>query len=390
MERGDRVTFLGADCHADYVRKKGIAFHSIISREEYDHITGNPDIWHPQKGLRTIFTSMQARIGRIAEVVASLPADQALTLICHPLTLPGAGLVRADRPQIRIVGIYLAPANLWSCCDPMTLGNLRIPRWVPLFLRRWMWRLVERYLIDPHIIPALNTARVAKGLAPVAHYFAHMQSLPDLSVTFFPSWYCETRSDWPRPMHRGNFPLYDPSPAGTWSEELSTFLAAADAPIVFTPGTGNRHAKKYFEIALRACVLSGRRAIFLTQYREQIPGDLPATVLWQAYLPLRELLPRVAALVHHGGIGTTAEALRAGVPQLIIPLAFDQFDNAACIERLGVGVSLAVDSLNTARLVKQLDSLLMSERIATQCAAVAAQFVDQNTMDSLCKALAAC
>jgi rhamnosyltransferase subunit B len=53
------------------------------------------------------------------------------------------------------------------------------------------------------------------------------------------------------------------------------------------------------------------------------------------------LLPQVAALVHHGGIGTTAAALAAGIPQLIAPFAFDQFDNAARTVRLGVGQSSA-------------------------------------------------
>src|SRR6202012_1799180 len=69
--------------------------------------------------------------------------------------------------------------------------------------------------------------------------------------------------------------------------------------------------------AARAGVLPGRRC--------------------RAYVPLRALLPRCAALVHHGGIGTTAEALRAGVPQVIVPLAFDQFDNAARVRALGAG-----------------------------------------------------
>ena len=63
-------------------------------------------------------------------------------------------------------------------------------------------------------------------------------------------------------------------------------------------------------------------------------------MLWQDYVPLRRLLPHAAALVHHGGIGTTAEALRAGTPQLVVPLAHDQFDNAARVAALGVGASL--------------------------------------------------
>jgi rhamnosyltransferase subunit B len=89
-------------------------------------------------------------------------------------------------------------------------------------------------------------------------------------------------------------------------------------------------------------------------------------VLWQAFLPFGTLLPRCAALVHHGGVGSTAEALRAGIPQLIVPLAFDQFDNAARVESLGVGMSLPSRRLTAARLAKKLQQLLSSSSIQVQ------------------------
>src|SRR5262249_22764637 len=148
----------------------------------------------------------------------------------------------------------------------------------------------------------------------------------------FPPWYCPAQPDWPPSMEAGAFPLYDPGPEVALDDELQDFLHAggeAARPVVFTPGSGNRQAAAYFERALAATRRLGRRAIFLTPHRAQVPAQLPQDVLWHPYVPLRQLLPRVAALVHHGGIGTTAEALRAGVPQLVIPLAFDQFDNGA-------------------------------------------------------------
>src|SRR5206468_2618186 len=81
-----------------------------------------------------------------------------------------------------------------------------------------------------------------------------------------------------------------------------------------------------------------------------MPPDLPPAIFWQDYVPLRAVLPRVAALVHHGGIGTTAEALRAATPQLVAPLAHDQFDNAARVTALGAGHGLRAAKLDAARL----------------------------------------
>ena len=92
---------------------------------------------------------------------------------------------------------------------------------------------------------------------------------------------------------------------------------------------------------MQAAQRLGRRAVLLTPHREQVPASLPPDMLWLPYVPLRTLLPRAAALVHHGGIGTTAEALRAGVPQVIVPLAYDQFDNAARVEALAAGAMRA-------------------------------------------------
>ena len=99
-------------------------------------------------------------------------------------------------------------------------------------------------------------------------------------------------------------------------------------------------------------------------------------MLWLPYVPLRALLPRCAALVHHGGIGTTAEALRAGVPQVIVPLAYDQFDNAARVDgaRGRRARSRAAPRARArARWRAALRRLLASDAIRAGCARAAAR-----------------
>ena len=96
-------------------------------------------------------------------------------------------------------------------------------------------------------------------------------------------------------------------------------------------------AADFFEQSALACQKLGRRGILLTKFDEQIPKVLPADVIHVPYAPFSQLLPRCAAIVHHGGIGTTSQALRAGIPQVIVPLAHDQPDNASRVKKLGVG-----------------------------------------------------
>jgi UDP:flavonoid glycosyltransferase YjiC (YdhE family) len=136
---------------------------------------------------------------------------------------------------------------------------------------------------------------------------------------------------------------------------------------VFTPGTGNRHARAFFAAAVDASVRLGRRAILLTSHPEQLPASLPASVRHVAYLPLSRLLPRTSALVHHGGIGSAAAALAAGIPQLVMPFAHDQPDNAARLCKLGVAAALPSPDAGGARVARALDRLLSSPRVQARC-----------------------
>ena len=105
----------------------------------------------------------------------------------------------------------------------------------------------------------------------------------------------------------------------------------------------------------------------VTPQSAQLPHPLPANILWQAHVPFTVLLPRVAAVVHHGGIGTTAEAFRAGVPQLVVPFAYDQFDNGLRAKRLGVADVLVAKRLSVRRMQRKLARLLASPEVSRAC-----------------------
>jgi rhamnosyltransferase subunit B len=368
------------------VRHAGLPFTPL----EIDAaVLDDPDLWDARKGFGVVWRATRPAAAQLLPFAAALPPRQPCVLLVHPLALPEADLCRAARPQLRIAAAYLAPSNLPTVHDPLLMGPLRIAPWVPLAARRWLWRRIGTHMIDPVALPALNRARAAHGLAPVQSLLDYLFAVPDLSIALFPAWFAATQPDWPRPLLRAGFPLYDPDPGAAPDPALARFLAAGAAPIVFTPGTGNRQAARYFEAAVDATIKLGRRAILLSPHAQQLPADLPAAVLGQAYMPLRALLPQVAALVHHGGIGTTAEALHAGTPQLVVPLAHDQFDNAARVAALGAGRVLPASRLTPARLERSLGLLLSSSTIATRCGALAAHFSDGDHFDCLPAALAA-
>ena len=382
-EAGQRVTMLGPEQHAPFVAPTGLPFYGLPADEA---VLDHPDLWHPTRGLAVVWRATRPAMAQVPAFVAALPAGERVLLLVHPLALPEADLCRARRPGLKVAAAYLAPSNLPTVHDPLMLGPYPVPRWVPLGARRWLWRRLGDALINPVSLPDVNAARAAHGLAPVSDLVEHIVAVPDLSVTLFPEWFAPTQPDWPQPLVRTGFPLYDPSPQAEIAPDIARFIEAGTPPVVFTPGTGNRQAASYFRAALDASARLGQRAIFLTPHRDQLPQHLPSPVLWQEYVPLRALLPYVAALVHHGGIGTTAEALRAGTPQLVVPLAHDQFDNAARAEALGVGRSLHAARLSPRRLAAALRRVA-DEGIALRAKAVSTHFQLPDGFDALCARL---
>jgi rhamnosyltransferase subunit B len=247
--RGHRVSFLAPEQHGPWVRAAGLSFTGLPADEAVLH---DPDLWHPTRGFGVVWRATRPAMARIVPFVAALPADERCVLLVHPLALPEADLCRAVHPGMKIAAAYLAPANLVTVHDPLLIGPWRVPAWVPLAARRAFWRWVGRRFIDPVALADVNAARAAHGLAPAASLMDWIATVPDLSLTLFPDWFAPTQPDWPQPLVRGDFPLFDPNAGAQLAPDLAAFLRAGPPPLVFTHGTGNTQAAAYFRHARAA------------------------------------------------------------------------------------------------------------------------------------------
>ncbi len=128
-----------------------------------------------------------------------------------------------------------------------------------------------------------------------------------------------------------------------------------------------------------AAKLLGRRAVLLIgDERNRLTEALSPEVIAVNYAPFEALLARGCAMVHHGGVGTTAQGLRAGIPTLIVPFAFDQPDNAAHAARLGGSRTLPRAKYRAARVARELDILLSKPDYAGNASAVGQVVREEN------------
>ncbi|OUT68056.1 MAG: hypothetical protein CBB70_07265 [Planctomycetaceae bacterium TMED10] len=355
------------------VKRLGFQFRPLGTAAEFDAVADDPDVWHPVRGIKMLVRwAILHTMRPIYELLEELHIpDQ--TVVAAPLTAFGARIAQ-EKFGIRLATLHLQPVVFRSVYDtpriPPMLTGPRVPHW----LKRLQFYLADRLLVDPILTRETNAFRGELGLRPVQRLMNRWCHSPDCVIGLFPDWYASLQADWPPNTHLTGFPLWDESVLDARDQGLQKFLEAGTPPLVFTPGSAMRHGKDFFEVAVAATEQLGKRAILLSQHAAHIPVGLPAGIVHFPYVPFSQLLPQAAALVHHGGIGSTGQALSAGIPQLIMAMAFDQPDNANRVQRLGVGGGLSRHQFQAPRVTKMLDRMLGCPEMSARCKQVAGHF----------------
>ena len=387
--RGHEIDLIANPLYEGLVAASGFSFHPIGDADDFLAVTLNPRMWHLRHGARILAEGLILPYMRPTfELIGKLRRDG--TVVIAPATAFGARIAN------EVLGIPLATLDLQPVLFRSELDSPGLPleplsRIPPLarILRRSIYWGADTLFFDRFLRAPTNAFRAEHGLPPVRRLFHQWIHSPDLTLGLFPEWYGAPQPDWPASAVTAGFPLFDeaderPQPAG-----LDGFLEAGDPPVVVTPGTAMRHAKSFFEKSLQAAEMLGRRAILLSHFPEQLPAALPATARAYDYVPLSRVLPRAAALVYHGGIGTASQALAAGTPHLVVPHSYDQPDNAARLQRLGVGRTIFPQFYTPGRAAKQLRRLLESEPVRRSCLRWKEEIARQDALSEICRRIEA-
>jgi len=382
-DRGHRVTVITGAYFEGLVRKAGLEFVGLGTVEHFEAVLLHPDGWHPRRGFKVVFQwGVLPWIRPLYDLIAAryIPGE---TVVVASLLAFGARLAQ-EKLGVPMVSVELQPVVLRSAHQGPVLPGMSLPDWLPAGLKRLAYWLGDVLVLDPVVAPATNAVRADLGLPPVHRLLDQWWHSPQRIIGLYPPWFAPPQPDWPRQLVLTGFPLFDERGLTEAPAEVLDFLDGGP-PLVFTAGSAMRQGHAFFAAAAETCRLLGRRGLLLTRYPDQLPAPLPEGVRHCAYIPFSQLLPRSAALVHHGGIGTTAQALAAGIPQLLMPMSHDQPDNAARVERLGVGLSLAPRHFKAPAVARRLDELLNSPTVAANCRKVAQRFIGADPIGEACR-----
>jgi rhamnosyltransferase subunit B len=247
---------------------------------------------------------------------------------------------------------------------PFFIGDIAIPSWLPRPLKQLGWKILDRYKLDPMMRKGLENVRQEWQLPALeGSYLERWMHSPDTGIALWPTWFDSTKhlGQYQAPLQTG-FVFLDESihtgaplsKSDALSPAIEAFLNDGPPPLVWMPGSAVRKPQLFFEHAMKVSASLKCRAILLTNDNSYAPKNLSKDHLVHSLTPFAQLLPRCQALIHHGGIGSAAQAIRAGIPQVIIASAFDQFFNGHRIQTLGLGTWCTQKSANSQIIEKKL------------------------------------
>jgi len=350
---GADVTFVANPFYAERVTRVGCRFVGAGERVDvFAALEANPRYLDPRTGAMAIFRDLVAPSIRetypvvrdtVGELGASVVVSNALSF---------GGCWAAEATGVNSVVVTPTPFAWLSRHSPVTFADWRAPRplqgWLTVALRGLLRLALGRPL-----------ARLARSLGAPVDGDAMLASArrAQLNLGLWPDWLRAAAPDDPPRAATCGF-VFDADGAAPVDAELQRFLDTGEAPVVVAFGSAaSLHGADRYRALARACAQLRRRCVLIGAPRDLVRGEhvcaLPSA-------PYARVFPHAAAIVHHGGFGTCAEALRAGKPSLVTPFAFDQFDVAARVEDAGFGFWLRRGAARPAVVAAALERTLAS------------------------------
>ncbi len=361
QKRGHNVKVLTTAAFQEHVKEGGLPFIEVVSTAQYDKWRTLPtDTNKGEEDMKSF---------NYLALPAALPSAKAILDNCTQ------GCVAIGMP-LQTLGIQFAKLK-----EPNKIHTLE----AALAARDWEVESKDSMTFSdsygPYFKAISNQVGNTKTISNWYNWFREF----DQKLTFYPNWFTHT----PRSILSGpsssDFVFYEKDDEADLPADLIQFIEQGSPPIAFTFGSYVSTRNDLFQLATDVCQKLGTRAVFLTKYVKQLPNPLPPHVFHGNYVSLKKLLPKMSLFVHHGGIGTLAQALRAGKPHLTCPMAYDQFDNAKTLEYLNVGKTIKMDDINPDNLYHTIKTLITDSTFKDNAKILAAHRFNSDGAEKLCE-----
>lgn len=337
-KRGHGVTIVANEVFGDLATDMGLGFDAVGTAEQYDQFSRDPRAWSLLRSMEMLAeVGMKFGLEQGYEVIKKHhEASKDLVVVSSTLGCFSARTAE-DKLGIILAGGHLQPSVIRSIYDPPGVPGPDLRFFVPRFVWKGVYTLLDKLLLDRAFAGPLNDFRKLLGLPRVKNIFGSWIFPSRCNLVFFPEWYAAPQVDWPANSYSVGFPLEDGEERKPMGDDLEAFLNSGSPPVALTFGSAMLTGGKQFDTGIKACQKLGLRGLLLGSDSGQIPKPLPDGFFHRDFIPLGQILPRCSAVVHHGGIGTLSQAIISGIPQVIAYMAYDQPDNAARIQRLKLG-----------------------------------------------------
>jgi UDP:flavonoid glycosyltransferase YjiC (YdhE family) len=302
-----------------------------------------------------------------------------------------AGPIVAEVTGIPWASYVLAPLSFFSAFDPPVLPPY--PRLARADRTPGMGRVMKRLarFTTRKWPEPIYELRRELGLERGANPLFDAKHSPYLVLALFSRVLGVEQKDWPANTRITGFCYFDAEKGDAeLPPHLEKFLCEGPAPVVFTLGSAAvMAAGRFYEHSARAAIKLGVRAVLLigTDERNRPRTALPDSICVAEYAPYSKLFSRAAAVVHQGGVGTTAQCLQAGRPMLTMPYSHDQPDNARRMRRLKVARVVQRKNYTPLRVARKLKVLLEDEKYARRAESVARILSHEDGTKAACDAL---
>lgn len=383
-DRGHEVVIATTKDYRTKIESLGLEFHSIrpdhIAMDDPKMISLMMDL---QKGTeRVIKDYLLANLRQT--YIDLMDAVQGADFLVSHETIYATPLV-AEVLKLRWATCALTLGSFFSAYDPFVL-----PPFPALAKLRVLGSKVNRQVMNFAKFVTrdwgepIHQLRQELSLKTVGNPIIDDKFSPYLVLALFSSVLGSPQPDWAPNAVVTGFPFYDGNRERGLTRELKQFLEDGEPPIVFTLGSAAVFSPgDFYEASIQAAKMLNCRAVLLVG-KNPAPENLPESIVAFDYAPFSEIFPCACAIVHQGGVGTTAQALRAGRPTLVVPYSHDQPDNAARVERLGTSRTVSRKQYSAVRVAKQLRKLLGNSDYAAKAAEIGRIIQVENGVGVAC------